>query len=78
MLFDVFFLFFSITSLAHTVGVKPLYHRPRIYEVLSFMSEDECQHLIDRAVIMKKVLVSFFQILSHTHSPSESFVFCLK
>ena len=71
MFFDALFFFFSITSLAHTVGVKPLYHRPRIYEVLRFMSEDECQHLIDRAVIMQKVSVS-----SHPFSIS-SFILSL-
>ena len=37
--------------------MKPIYDHPRIFEVIDFLSEEECDHLIDRAAQLKKVLL---------------------
>jgi len=45
---------FWYTLEGHTFGIKPIYDHPRIFEVIDFLSEEECDYLIARATKLKE------------------------
>eukprot|EP00008_Paramoeba_atlantica_P013341 CAMPEP_0201481790 /NCGR_PEP_ID=MMETSP0151_2-20130828/6057_1 /ASSEMBLY_ACC=CAM_ASM_000257 /TAXON_ID=200890 /ORGANISM="Paramoeba atlantica, Strain 621/1 / CCAP 1560/9" /LENGTH=315 /DNA_ID=CAMNT_0047864155 /DNA_START=199 /DNA_END=1146 /DNA_ORIENTATION=+ len=44
---------FWYTLDGQTFGVKPIYDHPRVFEVINFMTNEECDHLTFRALQMK-------------------------